>query len=163
MHRKALTMLIRIFLITGDKKLTGGSQTFSVISLEGRRVCILSGAGYIYPVPWIFLCYTLEQSPNHIKLDNLQGDCFTCCRGVNAYPRGKKDWSTSVKINFLCGWEPSFITWKCLYRLEMLLASMHCCCSLCSIGVSNEATTNKRCLQWMLLNNFQFKLLLSVT
>lgn len=50
MHRKALTMPIRIFLITGDKKLTRGSEAFSVISLEGRRVCIIAGASYPYSV-----------------------------------------------------------------------------------------------------------------
>lgn len=50
MHRKALTVPIRIFLITGDKKLTRGSQTFSLISLEGGRICIIAGAGYIHPV-----------------------------------------------------------------------------------------------------------------
>lgn len=71
MHRKALTMPIRIFLITGDKKLTRESQAFSVISLEGRRVCIIAGASYLCSVPRIFLCYTLERSPNHIKLENL--------------------------------------------------------------------------------------------
>jgi len=71
MHRKALTVPIRIFLITGDKKLTRGSQAFSVISLEGRRVCIIAGASYLYSVSCIFLCYTPEQSPHRIKLDNL--------------------------------------------------------------------------------------------
>lgn len=50
MHRKALTMPIRIFLITGDKKLTRGSRAFSLISLEGRRVCIIAGASYLYSV-----------------------------------------------------------------------------------------------------------------
>lgn len=50
MHRKALTMPIRIFLITGDKQLTRGSQAFSLISLEGRRVCIIAAASYLYSV-----------------------------------------------------------------------------------------------------------------
>lgn len=66
MHRKALTMLIRIFLITGDKKLTRGSQTFSVISLEGRRVSYLELVIYIqfpessYVIHWSNLLIILN-------------------------------------------------------------------------------------------------------
>lgn len=78
------------------------------------------------------------------------------------YPTGRRDRSTSVKINFLSVWELSTISWKGFYGMEMVLASMHCCHSLFSTGISAEATEGKRCLQSVLLNKFQFKPLVLV-
>lgn len=47
MPRKALTIPIRIPLITGERKFATGSQIFSFISLGVKRVHITAGANYI--------------------------------------------------------------------------------------------------------------------